>query len=90
MGQKWGYVRRNSKEDRMKKVGPALFLVILFLLVPLFPVQGAGPKNVILLIGDGMGPEAVGLAIYYNLFTKGPGKPLNLEKLMAEIGRAHV
>jgi alkaline phosphatase len=30
-----------------------------------------------------MGPQAVGLAIYYNLFMNGPGKPLNLEKLMA-------
>jgi alkaline phosphatase len=67
----------------MKKAGSPLLLVFLFLLIPLSPVQGAGPKNVILLIGDGMGPQAVGLAIYYNLFMNGPGKPLNLEKLMA-------
>jgi alkaline phosphatase len=45
--------------------------------------QGDEPKNVILVIGDGMGPQIVGLAIYYNLFMNGPEKPLNLEKLMA-------
>ncbi len=46
------------------------------------PAQGAGAKNVILLIGDGMGPQAVGLAIYYNRFMNGPEKPLHMEKLM--------
>jgi alkaline phosphatase len=47
------------------------------------PAQGAGAKNVILLIGDGMGPQAVGLAIYYNRFMNGPEKPLNMERLMS-------
>ena len=51
-------------------------------LVWLFPAQGAEPKNVILLIGDGMGPEAVGLAIYYNRFMNGMEIRLNLERLM--------
>jgi len=58
-------------------------LVVLFSLVWLFPAQGAEPKNVVLLIGDGMGPEAVGLAIYYNRFMNGMEKRLNLERLMA-------
>jgi alkaline phosphatase len=62
----------------------ALGFVIIFLsLVWLFPAQGAEPRNVILLIGDGMGPEAVGLAIYYNRFMNGMEKRLNLERLMA-------
>ena len=37
----------------------------------------------ILLIGDGMGPEAVGLAVYYNRFMNGMDKRLNMERLMA-------
>ena len=62
----------------------ALGMVMLFVsLVWLFPTQGAEPKNVVLLIGDGMGPEAVGLAIYYNRFMNGMEKRLNLERLMA-------
>ncbi len=56
---------------------------ILVLLGGLSPAQGAGPKNIILLIGDGMGPEAVGLAIYYNKFMNGPEKPLHMERMMA-------
>lgn len=48
-----------------------------------FPAQGAEPRNVILLIGDGMGPEAVGLAVYYNRFMNGMDKRLNMERLMA-------
>jgi alkaline phosphatase len=67
----------------MKKTGSGFLIVFLLLFIPLSSGQGAEPKNVILLIGDGMGPQAVGLAIYYNLFMNGPGKPLNLEKLMA-------
>jgi alkaline phosphatase len=67
----------------MKKTGSGFLIVFLLLFIPLSSGQGAEPKNVILLIGDGMGPQAVGLAIYYNLFRNGPGKPLNLEKLMA-------
>ncbi len=47
------------------------------------PVQGAEPKNVIFLIGDGMGPQSVGLAIYYNRFMNGMEKRLNMERLMA-------
>jgi alkaline phosphatase len=62
----------------------AIFLFFFFLFfVSVSISQGAEPKNVILVIGDGMGPQTVGLAIYYNLFMNGPGKPLNLEKLMA-------
>jgi alkaline phosphatase len=48
-----------------------------------FSAQGAEPKNVILLIGDGMGPESVGLAVYYNRFMNGMDKRLNMERLMA-------
>ena len=61
-----------------------LGIVIGFIsLVWLLPAQGAEPKNVILLIGDGMGPESVGLAIYYNRFMNGMEKRLNMERLMA-------
>jgi len=58
-------------------------LLIMVSLVWFFPAQGAEPRNVILLIGDGMGPEAVGLAIYYNRFMNGMDKRLNLERLMS-------
>ena len=58
-------------------------LLIMVSLVWFLPAQGAEPKNVILLIGDGMGPEAVGLAIYYNRFMNGMDKRLNMERLMA-------
>jgi alkaline phosphatase len=59
------------------------FVTVFLFLVCVFPAQGAEPKNVVLLIGDGMGPEAVGLAIYYNRFMNGMEKRLNLERLMA-------
>jgi alkaline phosphatase len=58
-------------------------LLIIVSLVWFSPAQGAEPKNVILLIGDGMGPEAVGLAVYYNRFMNGMDKRLNMERLMA-------
>jgi len=67
----------------MKKGRFVFFIVLLFLFIQVSSGLGAEPKNVILVIGDGMGPQAVGLAIYFNLFTNGPEKPLNLEKLMA-------
>lgn len=44
----------------------------------------SSPRNMILVIGDGMGPEAVGLLIYQNRFTKGLEYRSNLEKLMAK------
>ena len=58
-------------------------LLVFISLIWFFPAQGAEPRNVILLIGDGMGPEAVGLAVYYNRFMNGMDKRLNLERLMA-------
>ncbi|HEX7373099.1 MAG TPA: alkaline phosphatase, partial [Thermodesulfobacteriota bacterium] len=58
-------------------------LLVIISLVWFFPAQGAEPRNVILLIGDGMGPEAVGLAVYYNRFMNGMDKRLNMERLMA-------
>jgi len=63
-----------------------LFLGMVWVFISLawfLPAQGAEPKNVILLIGDGMGPEAVGLAVYYNRFMNGMDKRLNMERLMA-------
>ena len=64
--------------------GLALGVLLVFTFLIWFsPVQGAEPKNVILLIGDGMGPEPVGLAIYYNRFMNGMDKRLNMERLMA-------
>jgi alkaline phosphatase len=70
---------------KRKMRGPlGIFWLFIFLFVFWFsPAQGAGAKNVILLIGDGMGPQAVGLAIYYNRFMNGPEKPLHMERLMA-------
>jgi alkaline phosphatase len=83
MGQKFSGREAKRRLDLMTKRGAFFFVVFLLLLLPISPARGAEPKNVILLIGDGMGPQAVGLAVYYNLFMNGPGKPLNLEKLMA-------
>lgn len=42
------------------------------------------PRKIILVIGHGMGPEAVGVLIYQKRFTKGLGSRSNLEKLMAK------
>jgi alkaline phosphatase len=67
----------------IKKRGTVWACFIFILLICLSPAQGAEPKNVILLIGDGMGPESVGLAIYYNRFMNGMDKRLNMERLMA-------
>jgi alkaline phosphatase len=73
------------KDGSMKlKIRLGTWLLLFFIIfIWLSPAQGAGPKNVILLIGDGMGPEAVGLAIYSHRFMNGPEKPLNMERLMA-------
>ena len=68
-----------------KKKNSAMWLLsTLFLFVWISSAQGADPKNVILLIGDGMGPQAVGLAVYYNRFMNGADKPLHMEHLMAK------
>ncbi|MBA4394951.1 MAG: alkaline phosphatase, partial [Desulfobacca sp.] len=62
----------------------ASWILVGFLFLAGFsPALGAEAKNVILLIGDGMGPEAVGLAVYYNRFMNGMDQRLNLERLMA-------
>ncbi len=61
----------------------AFWIICLTILIWFTPAQGAEPRNVILLIGDGMGPESVGLAVYYNRFMTGMDKRLNLERLMA-------
>ncbi len=68
---------------RQKKYSAVCIFLMFFSLIWFSPAQGAGAKNVILLIGDGMGPEPVGLAIYYNRFMNGMDKRLNLERLMA-------
>ena len=68
--------------ENRKRAGMWIFLIVACL-VWFSPVQGAEPKNVIFLIGDGMGPESVGLAIYYNRFMNGMDKRLNMERLMA-------
>ncbi|MBP1715664.1 MAG: alkaline phosphatase [Deltaproteobacteria bacterium] len=65
-----------------RRIFAALVLAFVSLLWFL-PARGAEPKNVILLIGDGMGPESVGLAVYYNRFMNGMDKRLNMERLMA-------
>ncbi len=61
-----------------------VFLAILaaILVWPALLQASSAPKNVILFIGDGMGPEAVGLLVYYNRFMKGEESKLNLERLM--------
>ena len=68
---------------KQKKYSAVCLFLMFFSLIWFSPAQGAGAKNVILLIGDGMGPEPVGLAIYYNRFMNGMDKRLNLERLMA-------
>jgi len=61
----------------------AWLIVGLLILLCFSPAQSAELKNVILMIGDGMGPQSVGLAIYYHRFMKGMDKRLNMERLMA-------
>lgn len=67
---------------RTLKVGILGIMVALVLLGP-FGARAEGPKNIILMIGDGMGPQAVGLMIYYNKFSGREGRRLNIERLMA-------
>lgn len=70
----------------MNKIRRALQLVLAILVVLMSPAllgASSSPKNIVLFIGDGMGPEAVGLLVYYNKFMKGDGSRLNLERLMA-------
>lgn len=68
---------------RKKSRGGWFFLIFLFCFICFSTSASAEPKNVILLIGDGMGPQIVGLAIYYQRFMYGPDKPLHMERLMA-------
>jgi len=68
---------------RQKKYSVVWLFLLAFSLIWFSPALGAEAKNVILLIGDGMGPEPVGLAIYYNRFMNGMEKRLNMERLMA-------
>ncbi|MGQ9695791.1 MAG: alkaline phosphatase [Thermodesulfobacteriota bacterium] len=68
----------------MKKKGQRCrWLLLIFLtLAWVSSASSAEIKNVILLIGDGMGPQIAGLAIYYQRFMQGPDKPLHMERLM--------
>jgi alkaline phosphatase len=58
-------------------------MLFLALSTGILPAHAVEPRNIILLIGDGMGPEAVGLAVYYNRFMNGPDRPLHMERMMA-------
>jgi alkaline phosphatase len=66
-----------------KKYSVLCIFLVFVSLIWFSPALGTEAKNVILLIGDGMGPELVGLAIYYNRFMNGMEKRLNMERLMA-------
>jgi len=66
-----------------KKYSAMCIFLVFVSLIWFSPALGAEAKNVILLIGDGMGPEHVGLAIYYNRFMNGMEKRLNMERMMA-------
>ena len=68
---------------RQKRSSAVGLLFVFFYLIWFSPALGAEAKNVILLIGDGMGPESVGLAIYYNRFLNGMDQRLNIERMMA-------
>jgi len=74
---------RGGELMRQKKYSALWIFLVFFSLIWFSPALGAEAKNVILLIGDGMGPESVGLAIYYNRFMNGMDKRLNMERLMA-------
>ncbi len=69
----------------MNKARKALQVVLGLLVVLMSPalLRASSPKSIILFIGDGMGPEAVGLLVYYNRFLEGEAGQLNLERLMA-------
>jgi len=65
------------------------FPVILFLIVSCLSCSRSGSevKNLILLIGDGMGPQEIGLALSYARYSESPAlkdRALALEKLMNE------
>ncbi len=66
----------------MKKTLRIALVVLAALIPPAWLQASSTPKNAILFIGDGMGPEAVGLLIYYNRFMKGESNRLYLEQLM--------
>ncbi|HSR13218.1 MAG TPA: alkaline phosphatase [Thermodesulfobacteriota bacterium] len=68
---------------KIQKGIAAALVFFVALAVALAPADCAEPKKVILLIGDGMGPQAVGLAIYYNRFLNGMDKRLNIERVMS-------
>lgn len=67
----------------IRKTLKVILALLLAFMSPALLEASSAPKNAILFIGDGMGPEAVGLLIYYNRFMKGEAGKLNLEKLMA-------
>ena len=70
---------------RQKKYWGVWLFWLSFSLIWFSPALGAEAKNVILLIGDGMGPESVGLAIYYNRFMNGMEKRLAMRSSLAFI-----
>lgn len=62
-----------------------VFSVFLFLLLPQQTFAKAEVKNIILLIGDGMGPQQYALAMSYaRLAPNSKIKKLNLEKIMSQ------
>lgn len=70
--------------ERIRRKMRYVMVILVLLMSPaLLRANTLPPKNVVLLIGDGMGPEAVGLLVYYNRFMKGEDSRLNLERLMA-------
>lgn len=68
---------------KRKIQGVRFIIILLFSFLCFSTSASAEPKNVILFIGDGMGPQIAGLAIYYQRFMYGPDKPLHMERLMA-------
>jgi alkaline phosphatase len=63
------------------------FFIIFFALISFFPLHAdaqSAVKNVILMIGDGMGPQEVSLATGYRKVARPDAPPLALEKLSRE------
>ncbi|NQY73819.1 MAG: alkaline phosphatase [Candidatus Margulisbacteria bacterium] len=83
-------LKKPTKRKRIKKKSPISFWGILFILIVVtcisvtllffhtapFPMTDSKPKNLILMIPDGLGPDGVGLARSFK------GKPLHLDQYL--------
>ncbi len=78
---------RNARGTRRAVLCVFVIIAVACVVMPACGERPRGAKNVILFIGDGMGPQAMGLAMMYARnapHSTVPGRRLNLEKLLNE------